>query len=82
MMCTSGAQSALDMLFLWGGHSGAGLRAPVLTLSLSGLTTTHCRLFFVQDGGCSCPGDVAKAFGKDGAWCHPLHPAQLQHRQQ
>lgn len=22
-------------------------------------------LFTLQDGGCSCPGDVAKAFGKE-----------------
>lgn len=57
--------SSVDTLFLSRGHSAAGRRAPVLTESLSDLAVTHCRLFFVQDGGCNCPGDVAKAFGKD-----------------
>lgn len=31
-------------------------------------TGTHVLslLFPLKDGGCTCPGDVAKAFGKDG----------------
>lgn len=57
--------SSIDMLFLSRGHSAAGRRALVFTGSLSDLAVAHCRLFFVQDGGCNCPGDVAKAFGKD-----------------
>lgn len=60
MMYSNGAQSRLDMLFLRKGHSAGGRGAPLLI-------TTHCHLFFMQDGGCSCPGDVAKAFGKDSA---------------
>lgn len=70
--------SSVDMLFLSRGHSAACHRAPVLTGSLSDLAATHCRLFFVQDGGCNCPGDVAKAFGKDGVSWHPrVSPAPL-----
>lgn len=57
--------SCLDTQFLSRGHSTAGRRAPVLAGPLSDLAATHCCLFFVQDGGCNCPGDVAKAFGKD-----------------
>lgn len=47
--------------------------------SLIEFPATHCPLFFMQDGGCSCPGDVAKAFGKDSVWYRLLHPALLQH---
>ncbi|NXG66520.1 GMPR1 reductase, partial [Hemiprocne comata] len=46
---------------------GPGKSNPAVLLQVSGHlskpTATHCPLFFVQDGGCSCPGDVAKAFG-------------------
>lgn len=66
-------QAALDVLFVRRGHAAGGHRVPMLTGSL---------LFFMQDGGCSCPGDVAKAFGKDNVSGHQLHPAWLQHSQQ
>lgn len=70
--------SSTDTLFLSRGHSAVGHRAPVLTGFLSDLAATHCRLFFVQDGGCNCPGDVAKAFGKDSVSWHPrVSPAPL-----
>lgn len=65
--------SSLDMLFLSRGHSAA-----VLPGALSDLFATHCCLFFVQDGGCNCPGDVAKAFGKSCVLWHPhVSPAPL-----